>query len=198
MIIWINGTFGAGKTQTSYELHRRLPDSFVFDPEHAGFYIRKNVPKQASANDFQDYPMWREINYSMLAHIHRNYEGTVIVPMTVVNPQYFDEMIGRLRKDGVTVHHFALCASKDTILRRLRSRGDGPQSWAAGQIDRCLSGLADKLFQCHLDTENMPIESVVDAIASISGLQLQPDNRGSIRKTYDRLKTKLRHIRLFS
>ena len=36
MVIWLNGAFGAGKTQTAYELHRRLPDSFVYDPENAG------------------------------------------------------------------------------------------------------------------------------------------------------------------
>lgn len=37
MIFWVNGAFGAGKTQTSYELHRRIPNSFVYDPENVGF-----------------------------------------------------------------------------------------------------------------------------------------------------------------
>ncbi|MEK4047271.1 hypothetical protein NSU18_27040 [Paenibacillus sp. FSL H8-0048] len=36
VIIWLNGTFGSGKTQTAAELHRRIPDSYVFDPENAG------------------------------------------------------------------------------------------------------------------------------------------------------------------
>lgn len=28
MVIWLNGAFGAGKTQTAYELRRRLPGSW--------------------------------------------------------------------------------------------------------------------------------------------------------------------------
>ncbi|ULL19610.1 tunicamycin resistance protein [Paenibacillus sp. H1-7] len=196
MILWINGSFGSGKTQTAHELHRRLPDSYVFDPEHAGYYIRKNLPKEAMLqNDFQNYPMWREINYTMLAYIHREYQGTVIVPMTVVNPVYFEEIVGTLRNDGVVVHHFALCASKETILKRLRSRGEGPQSWAAQQIDRCLDGLSSEVFRHHLDTENLSVEDNAAAIASLAGVQLQPDTRGRMRKAYDRVKTQLRHIR---
>lgn len=46
MIIWINGAFGSGKTQTAYELNRRITDSFIYDPEEAGFLIRKNVPRK--------------------------------------------------------------------------------------------------------------------------------------------------------
>ncbi|CAM3052544.1 Tunicamycin resistance protein [Filibacter tadaridae] len=29
IIIWINGTFGSGKTTAAYELQKRLKDSFV-------------------------------------------------------------------------------------------------------------------------------------------------------------------------
>jgi tRNA A37 N6-isopentenylltransferase MiaA len=32
MLVWLNGPFGGGKTQTAYELHRRLPGSVVCDP----------------------------------------------------------------------------------------------------------------------------------------------------------------------
>ncbi|WP_317106532.1 hypothetical protein [Chroococcidiopsis sp. SAG 2025] len=38
MIIWLNGAFGIGKTQTTFELHSRIPGSFVFDPEQIGFF----------------------------------------------------------------------------------------------------------------------------------------------------------------
>ena len=46
LILWINGAFGSGKTTISYELNRRIPNSFVYDPENIGFFIRKNIPKQ--------------------------------------------------------------------------------------------------------------------------------------------------------
>ena len=38
-LIWINGAFGSGKTQTAYELNARISDSFVYDPENMGYFI---------------------------------------------------------------------------------------------------------------------------------------------------------------
>ncbi len=66
MIIWLNGAFGAGKTTAACELHRRLPDSFVYDPENIGYFLRKNTPPQCGRPDFQDIPLWRGFNYEAL------------------------------------------------------------------------------------------------------------------------------------
>ena len=40
VIVWVNGTFGAGKTSTVRELQEVLPGSTVFDPESVGVYLR--------------------------------------------------------------------------------------------------------------------------------------------------------------
>ncbi|WP_166242987.1 AAA family ATPase [Paenibacillus turpanensis] len=196
MIIWINGAFGAGKTQTAYELHRRLSGSFVYDPENAGYFIRSNLPRSIVKKDFQDFPMWRECNYSMLSAIATQFEGTCIVPMTIVNKQYFDEIVGRLRNDGVNICHFSLLATKEVLLKRLRSRWEGPQSWAAKQIDRCLDGLSDPCFAFHLDTSHLTIDEVVAQIAEMAGVELQPDSRGALKKKADRVFTQLKQLRI--
>ena len=198
MIIWINGAFGSGKTQTSYELHRRIPNSFLFDPENTGFFIGKNLPKEMSKGDFQDYTMWREFNYSMLKYIYAEYEGPIIVPMTIVNPQYFNEIIGKLRSDGVIVNHFVLWASKDIVEKRLRSRGEGKNSWAAKQIDRCIEGLSNDVFQHQLNTDHMSIETVAETIATMSNIQLRPNNKSRLRKRLDRIITQVKHIRFLN
>ncbi|MBE4910035.1 AAA family ATPase [Bacillus luteolus] len=194
MIIWVNGAFGSGKTQTSYELHRRIPNSCVYDPENVGFYINKNVPKEIQKADFQDYPIWREINYTMLKNINSEYKGIIIVPMTIVNPVYFDEIIVKLRNDGVTVNHFVLWASKETLKKRLRSRGECKNSWAYNQIDRCMQGLNEEIFQRLIDTNHMTIDSVVETIASEVGITLLPDNRNIFKKKFDRITTQLKQI----
>ncbi|MCW6093420.1 hypothetical protein LAV60_09570 [Clostridium sporogenes] len=36
MIIWINGSFGIGKTTISNELNKKIINSFIYDPEMAG------------------------------------------------------------------------------------------------------------------------------------------------------------------
>lgn len=182
MIIWINGAFGSGKTQTAFELHRRIPQSFLFDPENAGYYIRKNIPKELAEDDFQNHPMWREFNYSILKFIANEYNGPIIVPMTVVDPQFFEEIVGQLRSDGVTVNHFTLVASKETLQKRLRKRGEGKNSWSQQQIDRCIAGLSNDLFKHHLETDNMSIEAVAETIASKVNITLKPENMGKLAK----------------
>lgn len=197
MIIWINGAFGSGKSQTAYELHRRIPQSFVYDPEKLGFFIAKNMPESLKEADFQHYPMWREGNYAMLSYISGRCDGIVIVPMTVADPRYFEEIVGRLRSEGADLRHFTLCASKETLLKRLRTRGEGPRSWAALQIDRCLEGLSDPCFRHHLDTENMTIGEVAETIASLASVELKPDRRSKAGKIRDRILTQIKQIRFF-
>lgn len=199
MIIWINGAFGAGKTQTAFELHRRIENSFVYDPENLGFFISKNIPSSIkNKEDFQDYEVWREINFSLIKYIEGKYDGVLIIPMTVVNPIYFNEIVGSLRSHGMIVKHYALMASKATLLKRLKSRGDGANSWGAKQIDRCLEGLSNEVFQSHINTENMSIDDVVERIALMSGIKLKPDDMGKFEKKINRIKTQLKHIRFFS
>ena len=188
MIIWINGAFGSGKTQTSYELHRRIPNSVVFDPEQTGFFINKNIPKEIIKQDFQDHGVWRELNYTTLKYIDREYDGVIIVPMTIVNPQYFEEIITKLRNDGVIVNHFVLCASKETLIKRLRSRGERKNSWGTKQIERCINGLSNDIFKHRIETDQMTIESVAETIASMLDISLLNDNRNKLTKSLNRIK----------
>jgi hypothetical protein len=194
MIIWINGTFGAGKTTTAYELQTRVENAFVFDPERFGFVLMKNVPREIAKNDFQDYPIWRETNYSLLKQVTESYKGIVIVPMTLTNEEYFKEIIGRLREDGTIVKHFALTASKETIAKRLRKRFEGVNSWAYQQMERRMSSLSSETFQEHIHTDNLSIEEVVEAIAKLSSIELLPDRRTKVRKVIDRFSIKLKEI----
>ncbi|MEC1682259.1 tunicamycin resistance ATP-binding TmrB [Bacillus mojavensis] len=196
MIVWINGAFGSGKTQTAFELHRRLKPAYVYDPEKMGFAMRSMIPPDIAEDDFQSYHLWREFNYSMLSYLSDTYQGIIIVPMTITNDQYFDDIIGRLRQDGRIIHHFTQLASKETLLKRLRTRAEGTNSWAAKQIDRCINSLSDSLFTEHLHTDQMSIQQVAETIASQANLPLEPDSRGSLRRFTDRLMVKLNHIRI--
>lgn len=196
MIIWLNGTFGVGKTQTAFELHSRLPNSVVFDPEEIGFLLRKIVPVAMQQSDFQDYQLWREWTYQSLRHVAENYTGTIIVPMTIANPEYYDQTVGALSRTGIQVHHFTLLASRETVLRRLRRRGDGSNSWNARQLDRCLKSLSDEAFKRHLDTEGKSIEAVAEEVAHHVGLILQPPTWHPALRPLKRMIVQLRHVRL--
>jgi len=106
MLIWINGPFGVGKTATAYELNRRLPGSVVCDPAHVGFGMHRMLPPSLRGN-FQDIPAWRTAVKELLSRTLRECDAPVIVPMTLVKPGYFQEIIGSLRDEGFDVQRDA-------------------------------------------------------------------------------------------
>mgnify|MGYP001194439836 CR=1 FL=1 len=119
MIVWPNGAFGSGKTTCGHELNRRALSSLVCDPENIGYFIRKNTPREIHEPDFQDHAQWRLFSYEMLRHLSVAYDGTILVPRTLVSHQYYDEIIGRLIEDGVDVKHYILYAEREIIEKRL-------------------------------------------------------------------------------
>lgn len=198
MILWINGAFGSGKTTTAYELNRRLPNSFVYDPENAGYFIRNNTNELFSKGDFQDLPLWREINYKMLDMITKKYDGTVIVPMTIINPDYYNEIIGRLISNGSIVRHFILYANCNDIEHRIRKRTPpiiGNDAFALNAVNRCIDVFDNVITEIKIDTGNLSVDDVVEKIAELAELQLLPNKKTKLGKWIYRTKTMLKHIR---
>lgn len=207
-LIWLNGPFGGGKTQTAYELRRRLPGSVVCDPEAVGFGLHRMIPP-GMRGDFQDLPAWRQGVFEALDRVLDRHPAPVIAPMTLVEPAYFDEIIGRLRERGHDVRHFALLADRRTVLRRLRERGIGHvaaflagngslrrESFAVGQLDRCLDALRRPEFAIHVWTDERTIPEVAEHIAASVGLPLTPNTDGAVRAWLRRGLIGVRHIRL--
>ena len=195
MIIGLNGAVGAGKTQTAWELRRRMADAYVYDPENAGFFIRKNLPPPLLTGDFQDYPMWRAFNLDMLTYIARQYDGCIIVPMTVTIRAYYDELIGPLSRN-FDLRHIILYAGRETLLKRLASRLEGRRSWGAQQIDRCIRAFDTDITEIKLATDSLTVGQAAERAAEIAGVPLIPDRRGPLRRSLHRLATQCRHIRL--
>lgn len=194
MIIWLNGAFGAGKTQTAYELRRRLPGSYVYDPENAGFFIRDNLPPGLRLDDFQDFPMWCAFNLEMLDYAAARYEGHIIVPMTITSRAYYQELVGALAKRH-EVRHFILWAGEDTLKKRLASRLERPGSWGHRQIGRCLRAFETQVTEEKVDTDGLGIGQAAEKIGALCGLALAEDRRGPVRRGLGRLATQIRHIR---
>lgn len=194
MILWINGTFGSGKTQTAAELHRRIPDSFVYDPENVGYWIRANEPKSLQADNFQDEPLWRSVNRDMLLHLTANYSGIILVPMTLVNVQYYEEIITAVRENGVDLRHFLLYPSKESVKKRLASRGEFENSWAWQQIGRCYTAFDDPVFENRIANDDMTISETAEAIAEAAGIPLTPRD-GRFTQKMNQIKTTIQAIR---
>lgn len=194
MLVWINGPFGGGKTQTAYEIRRRLAGSFICDPELLGIGLQRMMPA-AVRGDFQDLAAWRHGVFEVLDLTLKGSTGPVIVPMTVVEPRYFREVVGRLRDKGHDVRHFALLAQRTTMLRRLRERGLGRaveliggegaavrvERFAVSRLDLCLERLQEPEFAEQVWTDHLTIAQVADHIADCAGLSLTPSTDSRLR-----------------
>jgi chloramphenicol 3-O-phosphotransferase len=88
-------------------------------------------------------------------------EGAIVVPMTIVRSDYFDEIIGAI-KERVRVHH--LMVSREEILRREAARPDDTGAWAAKTLDRVLPELASSRYAEHLDAEAHSVHQIVAQI----------------------------------
>lgn len=208
MLLWINGPFGGGKTQAAHEIQRRLPGSVICDPEHVGFGLHRMTPPLLRG-DFQDLPAWRQGVYEVLDLALAKHDGTVLAPMTIVEPTYFQETVGRLRERGHDVRHFALLADRETVLRRLRERGfghvvqfiagkDAPlrrESFAVAKLDLCLERLREEVFAEHVWTDRLTIPQVADHIAASAGLTLTPNTDNALRGRLRQAWTGIKHIR---
>ncbi|HEY1343548.1 MAG TPA: AAA family ATPase [Streptosporangiaceae bacterium] len=119
MIIWINGGFGAGKTTLAEELHRRLPDAVVYDPEDVGLMLWKWMPPNG---DFQHLPSWRELVVATALSLRRHHADMLIVPMSLIRDAYRAEILGGLADAGEQVLHVFLEADAGVLRERLNAR----------------------------------------------------------------------------
>ena len=199
MLLWINGPSAGGKTATAYELNRRLPGSVVCDPENVGYGMRRMLPAALWSN-WWDLPAFRQSVVELLRQTLAGWDGPVIVPVTLVDPGYFQEVVGSLRGDGLAVHHFALLAEPATVRRRLRRRSLGtelkPGSWAIEHFSEHLRQLRAAEFAQHINTDQLTVAQVADAIASAAGLAITPSTDGPLRASLRRHAATLRHIRV--
>ena len=165
MIIWLNGCFGVGKTATAAMLHKLIVNSHIYDPEQVGAFLWENFPEPLKRKgDFQDIELWRKINYEYIEYMYRNFDGHIIIPMTIVNSNYYQEIIGKLQEKGIEIRHYILLASKDVVIERLIHRGEEKESWAEKQIDRCFAAFDNDISGYKIDTNRMSVKQVAESI----------------------------------
>lgn len=164
MIVWINGLFGVGKSTTAKALAERMASPLV-DPEMIGCGFAEAGVNGGPVADFQDIPGWRTLTAETVGTVAAEF-GCVVVPMTLLNPHYFDEVVGVLRGHGQEVRHFTLVASQQTIVHRVSSRESGA-AWGLGMNRTYAQAVSDPKFAEFIDTEGKLPEDVVDVLQKL-------------------------------
>ena len=139
VIIWLNGGFGAGKTTLAEELHRRLPDAVVYNPEEVGLMLWKCVPPNG---DFQHLASWRELVVATALSLRRHHAEMLIVPMSLIRDGYRAEILGGLADAGEDVLHVFLEADADALRERLNARVTHPgKNWDRAARELGMTGV---------------------------------------------------------
>lgn len=128
MIVWINGTFGAGKTSAARELIDLIPNSTLYDPELTGGALSALLPRErlAAVGDFQELRIWRRLVVDTAAALLAEVGGVLVVPMTLLRQDHRDEIFGGLAARRIPVRHIVL-TPEETILRaRIAARQEDP------------------------------------------------------------------------
>ena len=140
MIVWIDGAYGAGKSTLAEQLHRLLPNSFVFDAESVGNAVRDNMPHEVYYCEiFEGYDLWFQVCRELLAALTARFDGVVLVPMTLIRQDSFAKFAVPLRERGIEIVHVLLESSKELIHDRILERGEDEDCWCMRHIDDCLS-----------------------------------------------------------
>ena len=178
MIIWLNGAFRAGKTTLAEELHRRIPDAVVYDPEDVGLMLWKWLEPN---NDFQDLPSWRELVVATAVSLRRHHADTLIVPMSLIRDAYRAEILGGLADAGEQVLHVFLEADASVLRERLKARVDIPDNpganesaleWALTRIDAAIVAAAHQPGgTLMLRSDSLTPAELADEVLAAAGLR---------------------------
>lgn len=136
MIVWVNGTFGVGKTTAVREICSRLPSARIFDTEHVG-YMLQHVLASVPVDDFQDWRPWRGLVVESARQILDYVGGVLVVPQSVLAEQYWQEIRAGLDRAEVPVRHVVLHADRDVIAARIDADTveAGARQWRHDHLD---------------------------------------------------------------
>jgi len=127
MIVWLNGTHGAGKTTTSALVQRLLPNARVLDAEKVGEVLMDVKPGLPATDNFQHWDPWRPLVVETARRIQQYTGGTLVMPMTVLVEDYWREISAGLAEHGIPVRHFVLHVDPAALRDRIQNDADlGP------------------------------------------------------------------------
>lgn len=169
MIIWLNGTFGAGKTTTAKQLAGRLANARHFDPELVG-YLLMTALGDHEFKDFQDLTPWRELVPVVTEKIAGFTGQHLIAVQTVLREDYWRELAQGFKRTPLDIFHVLLHVDSDVLAERIKADEVEVKAcqWRLDHISHYekarpwMESAADLI----IDATNLPAVDVAERIAA--------------------------------
>ena len=142
MLVWLNGTFGAGKTTTAQELVARLENARLFDPELVGAMPMRYLPDRW-LGDFQDWTAWRSLVVATAAAVRAETGQELVAVQTVLREDYWRQLREGLTEQGFEVFHVLLTAQQPALRSRIEAHDPEIIQWRLDHRDRTNSRTMD-------------------------------------------------------
>jgi hypothetical protein len=120
MIIWLNGTFGAGKSATARELVPLVPGGRLFDPELVGYVLMEYLSDH-EFSDFQDLAPWRTLVPIVTSQVAQFTGQHLIATQSVLNEAYWDELRQGFSRYLLDVFHVVLHVESSVLRERIKA-----------------------------------------------------------------------------
>ena len=176
-MIWLGGTFGAGKTTTARLLVDGDSSLQLFDPEQVGSLLSHHLPTEG-VTDFQQLPSWRRLVPVVADEIARATGRRLVAVQTVLVEDYWHELVAGLSALGHEVDLVVLVADDGEMRRRIEA------DWVeAGAREWRLRHLADlehargwllAAARLVVDTTGLAPDQVAGAVREGLGLDPAP------------------------
>ena len=168
MIIWLNGTFGAGKTTTARQLATRLENARLFDAELVGYLLLEALDDH-EVKDFQDLPPWRELVPVVTEKIAGFTGQHLIATQTVLSEDYWAELTRGFSMTSLDIFHVLLHVDSGVLTTRIKADELEPKSchWRLDHVSdyeqsrSWMESAADMV----IDSTDLPIVNVAEQIA---------------------------------
>jgi shikimate kinase len=181
VIIWLNGTFGAGKTTTAKQLVERLEQARLFDVELVGDVLMEAL-KDHDFADFQDLPPWRELVPVFCERIAAFTGQHLIAPHTVLSEAYWAELAQSFRQRSLDICHVLLHADSEALTARIEADDIpiGARQWRLDHIreyEKSRSWM-ESAADIVIDSTDLPAADVAERIAIEVDQRIAPARLG--------------------
>lgn len=166
-MLWLNGTFGVGKTTTAHSIAATTERWRVFDAELVGYMLRAYLDG-IHFDDFQDLGAWRRLVPSVAREVTSLTGADLLVVQSVLVEDYWSELTRGMRREGLELFHVLLDCDESVLRDRIAADQDDPSAaeWRMRHVDtyRAARGWMVDAADLVVDTANAEPKVVASRI----------------------------------